>query len=317
MYDTVDFYLSGIDIGGIDLLSEIPCYIEQDTIVEHRYKDGTTIEGRIKGLKVRIREKRIKVFGGSLCKWYFGDNYKTMTREDARRAIERLSDTLHLPLDKAKVSRLDVAQNVILENPVNVYLNHLGELRYTKRMEYRNGLYYEKKRGMKLCFYDKNKEQRAKQEPIQEEYKGKNVLRYEQRYTARLGEQLKCKEVTGKMLFTEEFYNNIVVKWFETYRAINKIHDTAMNFEAIKTKRDLYKMGIISLAERFGGELGLLEQIKEAQTVQKINKMQARGLRTAVKNALEEDEILTAYSEAIKELDARVEEAAKQALFGE
>ena len=51
----------------------------------------------------------------------------------------------------------------------------------------------------------KTREQKSNREPIPELYEGRNVLRYEQRYTNRIASQLKVNEVTGAMLYDEAF----------------------------------------------------------------------------------------------------------------
>lgn len=71
-----------------------------------------------------------------------GDNFRTMGRRDTQMAVERLSDTLHLPIEKASVTRIDIAQNIILKSSVDVYLNHLGTLNRAKRLQTPDGLYY-------------------------------------------------------------------------------------------------------------------------------------------------------------------------------
>ncbi len=56
--------------------------------------------------------------------------------------MRHMSDTLHLPMDKATVTRLDVARNLIVQHLVDVYFNHLGALKYARRLVEPSGLYY-------------------------------------------------------------------------------------------------------------------------------------------------------------------------------
>ena len=42
-------------------------------------------------------------------------NFKTLGHAETKKAIEQLSDTLHLPIEKAIVTRLDIAQNFIVK----------------------------------------------------------------------------------------------------------------------------------------------------------------------------------------------------------
>lgn len=310
MYDTINFRLLSSEAGGVDFLAETPCYLEN--VGEHYYNGDVSITGSLKGLKISLNRYQLKVRDGSLCKWYLGDNFQTMGRGDTQKAVECLSDTLHVPMSKATVTRMDIAQNFITRHPAEVYLNHLGMLKYHKRcpMTEIGSLYYIGTGG-RLCFYDKNREQKDSGEPIPELYDGRNVLRYEQRYTSRIGSQLKVGEVTGAMLYDEAFYVDILNRWKKAYEAIKKINDVSLNFQAMRGKQQLYKMGVLSLVERAGGQNQMLEQIVEAQRRGELTKKQAFDLRQAVNDACKTRDGLTVPNEAIQELDKKVSEAVK------
>lgn len=308
MYDSVNFRIRQNEVSGIDFLSEIPCYL--DNVGEHHYNGETVITGSLNGLKITLNNYQMKIKDGSLCKWYLGNNFQTMGRGDAQWAIEKLSDLLHVPMSKATVTRLDIAQNFICKHPPEVYLNHLGLLKYATRLQEPNGLYYSQTGG-RLCFYDKNKEQKNKREPIPELYSGRNVLRYEQRYTNRIASQLSVPEVTGALLYDETFYIGLLNRWRDNYRAIQKINDLTLNFQAMRTKHELYKMGVLSLIKQAGGQLQMIAQINEASKRGDLSKKQAYDLRQAVNEACIIKEGLTISNEAIKELDKKVSEAVK------
>ena len=264
MFDSVNFKLTQAEVNGIDFLSEIPCHL--DEVSEHLYDGTLIVMGRVGGLKVSLNRFQVKVGNGSLCKWYLGDNFKTMGRGDAERAIEKLSDYLHLPIDKAIVTRIDLAQNFIMEHPIGVYLNHLGPLSHAKRLEQPDGLYYYMQGGC-LCIYDKNKEQKSKHESVPSLYESRNVLRYEQRYTNRIATRLNVPEITGALLYNEIFYIDLLNRWRDSFKKIEKINDYTFNFNAMRTKQDLYKMGVLSLIEQAGG------QIKSGENLQKNKPM--------------------------------------------
>ena len=308
MYDTVNFRLLRSEAGGVDFLAGTCCYLENPG--EHNYNGELVITGSLKGLKISLNRYQMKIKDGSLCKWHLGNNFQTLGRGDTQRAIENLSDTLHIPMSKATVTRLDIAQNFITRHPPEVYLNHLGILKYATRLQEPNGVYYSKTGG-RLCFYDKNREQKNNREPIPELYEGRNVLRYEQRYTNRIASQLKVCEVTGAKLYDEAFYIDILNRWKDTYKAIQKINDVSLNFQAMKSKQQLYKMGVLSLIEQAGGQLQMIEQINEAQKRGELSKKQAFDLRKAINDACKINDGLTVPNEAIQELDKKVNEAVK------
>jgi hypothetical protein len=264
--------------------------------------------------KVTVSRQGVNIKDGSLCKYHLGDNFKTMTRSSTQTAIEHLADILHLPIEKATVTRLDIAQNFIVTNPVQVYYSHLGELKHSKRSPVTNGaggiegVYYFKRLGL-LLFYNKVKERRDKGQLIPELYQNRNVLRYEQRYRRNLSKSFNVERVTAAMLFDETFYINVIDLWKENYFNIKKINDVSLNFEAMKGKTDLYNMGVLALVEMQGGELNLINQIREAYKSGKLSKKQAYDMRQAVIAACKIKDGITAQNEAIIELDKKVIEA--------
>ena len=308
MYDSVNFKLLQSEAGGVDFLEETPYYLEN--VGEHNYNGDIVITGELRGLKVSLNRYQMKLRDGSLCKWYLGDNFKTMGRGDTERAIEKLSDTLHLPMDKAIITRIDIAQNFIMQKPTEVYMNHLGVLKHSTRLQEPSGLYYKLANGC-LCFYDKVKEQKSNHQPIPDLYVDRNVLRYEQRYTSRIASQLGVEAVTSSLLYDEAFYIRLLDGWKNSYRAIQKINDTSLNFGEMKTKQQLYKMGVLSLIEQTGGILAMYEQINEAQKSGELTKKQAYDLRQAVKESSQIRKGLTIPNESIKELDKKINEAVK------
>lgn len=320
MYDNIDFRLRKTDVSNIDFLSETPCYF--DVTGEHCFRGETVISGTLGNisdnnyLKITVNRGGVNIKNGSLCKWYLGDNFQTLGRSDVQRAIEKLSDTLHLPVGEATITRLDIAQNLKVKNPVQVYYEHLGLMKKGGRSPVTNDkgeietLYYYQSNGL-LAFYDKIKEQKDKGRPIPELYQNSHVLRYEQRYKGRLSKSFNAERVTAVMLFDEAFYINVINLWKENYFNIKKINDVSLNFEAMKGKTDLYNMGILALVEMQGGELNFISQIQEAYKSGKLSKKQAFDMRRAVMSACKIRGGITTQNEAIMELDKKIVEAVK------
>ncbi|NDV82229.1 phage/plasmid replication protein [Bacteroides sp. 51] len=310
MYDNLDFKIRKGDTGSIDFLSETPCYF--DVTGEHLFEGGTVITGNLDGYKVTVSENGVNLTDGSLCKYYLGDNFQTLGRGDTERAIEKLSDTLHLHVGKAAVSRIDIAQNFIVKQPIENYFNHLGELPYYKRCPMLNegSLYYFNYKNI-IVFYDKVKEQKAKGRPIPELYQGRYTLRYETRYKQRLPSVFGVEKVTGALLYDEAFYIDLVKRWKNAYQTIKKINDVSLNFEIMRSKQELYKMGVVSLIEQQGGQITVLEQINEAQKRGDLTRKQAYDLRQTINDACKAKVGLTVKNEAIEELDKKVKEATR------
>ena len=306
MLDTVNFCLTQAEVEGADFLAEITPYL--DRVAEHNYEGNYTVTGSLGNYSVSITPFQVNVKNGSLCKWYLGDNFKRMGRRDIQHAIEKLSDELHLPMSRAKINRLDVAENIITRHPVSVYLSHMGVLPYANRLVEPNSLYYTR-RDSTLCFYDKVREQHDKKMPIPELFSSSNVLRYEQRYMRRLGTTFKVERVTGAMLYDEAFYINLLKRWRDSYRAISKINDVDFNFNVVKTKQQLYRMGVLALIGDMGGEIEMMNQIAEAQRCGYLSTKQAYDLKQAVKESCAIREGFTVKSDVITELDKKIAEA--------
>ena len=136
MFDTIGFKMAKSDVFRGRFYDKITPIL--NSYSEHNFNGRYVVMGNLGNLKVVVSDEKLKITG-SLCKWYLGNNYKTLTRRDTQQAIEKLSDTLNLPMSDASVTRIDIADNIILRNPIDVYFNHLGLLRYFKRLEEPSG----------------------------------------------------------------------------------------------------------------------------------------------------------------------------------
>ncbi len=309
MYDTVNMRLRGYDVPGVSFLEETALYLDEITGHFEHQNGLHVVIGKLGCLTVSIDEAAARVGKGSLCKWFLGDNVQEMGRGDTKRAIEKLSDTLHLPMERAAVTRLDVAHNLLMRYPPGVYYNHLGGLRYATRLQEPEGIYYKQGAG-RLAFYDKTRESQKNGGKLPEICTGNNILRYERRFDKRLSHYLQEPEITAATLYNEAFYIKVVKMWLQAYRAIDKINDITINPEAMKSKKEFDRAARLALVEKFGGEAALLEQIKEMQQRGDITKKQAFDMRKTVKEACLSGMSLFAQSDVIAELDRKVTEAA-------
>ena len=314
MYDSLVLKLRNAEAPDADFIGETARCLE--ITGKHDFGSGLILSGTLdEELKVTASRNGVKI-GGSLCKWYLGDNFQSLERKDTQKAIEKLSAIFNLPIDKATVSRIDVAQNYIVKKPTDIYLNHLGSLKHSGRAPVTNSmgtietLYFYQSNGL-LVFYDKIKEQKAKRRPIPEPYQDRHVLRYEQRHTKRLPKCFNVESVTASMLYNEKFYIDILNRYKSNYFAIKKINDITLDFEAMTGKKDLYTMGVLTLVEKIGGELAMAAQIKEAYKSGKLSKKAAFDIRQAVVDACKERSGLTVKNDCIIELDKKVRDAIK------
>lgn len=314
MIDTVNFTLTRDEVEGVNFLEEIPLYLNPDNISFHKYRGVECIAGKIGNFNVRLNQWQIWVKNGSLAKWYNGNNYEPLTPTDIKQAIEKLSDALHLPMDKAKITRLDVGFAMETEKNPFEYLPYLGFLDYAKRTFFENEtLYYKFKKGIRLSFYDKNREQKDNIKSIPQQYQDKNLLRYELRYLHRLPRLLNVPEVRGRELYNPTFISRIVDQWESYYNNIRKEQeikiDDDMYLDSIK---DFQKWGILFLTIDRGGENAMIERINLRRKTGRSTAKQALDLRNTVKKVFEEIGHFKPVASYIIELNRKVNETATQ-----
>lgn len=307
MYDTIGLKLDADHAPGIDFISEIPLRLDMVS-AETNFKNGTVvITGYLGAAKIQISKDWVKFTDTSLCKWYLGDNFKVLSRPDVERAIKKLNTQLGLPMDQAMVTRIDVAQNIIVRYDKWVYYNHLGGLGHFKRLTQPDGIYYQTSK-IQAVFYDKVAEQKRKRKPIPEIYKDQNVIRYELRFKRDLLKIFNRPSLTAADLYDPGFYVQVVGLWLEYYRKIKKINDIQIDWGMIKTVRELNNQGILCLVDLIGGEMAAINKINEDCKCGKLKSYQALDLRERIKTACRSDK-LTTTSDVILELSKKIQQS--------
>lgn len=307
MYDNLDMTLRKENCPATDFLQNIPqflTYVSNQGVSNY----GEYITGYLDNLKVSISDNRVKIFDSSICKYYLGDNFKTLSKGDTQRAINKICDSLHLPFHLANITRIDFAQNIIMQYPEKIYYPYLGQSQYYNRLEQNNGLYYSNQKRQ-LVFYGKEYEQKAKGQLIPELYKNRNVLRFELRFRERLREQFNKPSITAGLLYDEVFYNNLVKRWEREYFAIQKIKSKLIGMKPTGSKKQFIdNLALFTILEL--GQPQVLNKIKEWQESGLIRKKQAYDLRKATKE-LSEIPISETGNDLIIELDKKIKEAAR------
>jgi hypothetical protein len=249
MFDSIKLYLPQERAGTTDMLAQTPVFLQN--ITEHTKAGQIHYSGYLNNLSIYVSDRGVSV-KGSLAKYHLDDNLKTLTRKDTEQAIDSLSDELHLPMQKADVSRIDFAQNFIMKYEPKTYYSYLGESQFFKRFTNPKSLYYKNGNRTKL-FYDKQSEAKSKAVNIPELLKESNILRYEIRYKRRLGKQLNEPEITAKTLYKEQFYIKLIDRYILDYQSIHKNvkHDSlesVFNEAMMSTPKDVKdQLAIIGL----------------------------------------------------------------------
>ncbi len=311
MYDTVCFKLGVENAEGVNLIENVPKCLDAGGVSYHEGEMWRYISGKLKGeggctLDVVVSDRKLKL-SGSVCKWYWGDNVRTLQRHDMENAVKMLSERLQVPLWNADITRLDIGDNLFVKKPVKAYLSHLGEYPRYSRLMQPSGLYYTSNtQDVVLSFYDKRAEVRNAGGKVDELFKGYNILRYELRYKRHLQRHLKEERVTAALLYEERFYMKLLDLWRAAYDRISKVNDVELNVSAMRKRSDLYRAGVLSLVERFGGETAVLQQLKMFQQRGDLTRKQAYDLKAAVRSACKERVGFAVQNKEIEELNRAV-----------
>ena len=307
MYDNLDLILKKDTCNNINFIEQTPQYLTNvSTVGQSQY--GDYITGYLDNLKVSISDNRVKIYDSSICKYYLGNNFKTLSKGDTQKAIQKISDYLHLPFYNSDVTRIDFSQNMIMKYDTKVYFSYLGEAQYYNRLEQNNGLYYNNQKRQ-LLFYGKVQEQTLKGQNIPELYKNRNVLRFEMRFRKRLSQQLNQPEIKAKLLYDEEFYKYLVKRWKNEYLSIQKINSKLKTMQPTGSQKQLIdNLALLTVLEI--GQPNILNKIKEWQISGKISKKQAYDLRLKIKQISNIPKNKN-DNEIIKELDKKIKETAR------
>ena len=181
--------------------------------------------GNVENIKV------MQYFGGysiqgSLPKFLYGNNVCQLTRKEVGQAIEKLSDRLHLPLNDARVTSIEVGANICLTKQHTAYTRLLGDMPRMQRVSMADSLYYQgsgKVHPRQYYFYDKVAEVRKSGGTMPQGLEAANMMRYEMRLNGRLPFQLSIPEFKGSTLQDREVYQELINRWLNGYLSINKL----------------------------------------------------------------------------------------------
>lgn len=265
--------------------------------------------GCLEGLKVSIYNSGTSIVG-SLAKYLYPNNIYPLDRHSTAQAVKKLSDSLHLCLDDAKVTGLEFGTQFVMAHQVESYLSKLGDMPKLLRYHFDAGSLYYKPRGKQqpkvFAFYDKRADATAKGMALPVGFADSNLLKYEMRLNGRLPQQLGVPEVTASTLSEESFYQMMVKRYQDNYFAIskqNQIKTDAMN--EIKTVSDAFDVFVARLISQSDQSqiAGYLEELKDASV------FPDKKYYTRLKKKLQEIVTkagLSVSDELVKELDDEV-----------
>lgn len=316
MYDTIKMHLNPLYFER-GYLGALPTYLDEiEKDCTNNESGEREIKGKINSIKVTAKNYTRITIEGSLPKYLHGNNMTELDRAEVEQAINELSERLHIPLEHAKVSRIDIGANIEVTNPVEFYYPYLGTIPKWYRSIWNAPtptLYIHstpKADRQVLTFYDKLAEVA---DIDKQPYKGKNVVRYELRYLQRPQTYFK-QQVTGAVLYDADFYNGIVDRWGQMYSRIIKnkdIKEINKMEVLIKTKQQNALRLIAFINTYYGGLTQYIECLGVAFKEGKISKQKKNYLKTQAQNAFK-NKSLFIDNPLIDELTKKIADRAEQ-----
>lgn len=195
-------------------------FSDEPLLNKEKYTRLPYLGGNIRNLSIKVFENQLKV-DGSLSAFYLGNNQHVLDYKGCLQALQKLEEVLDLNILGAKVRRVDLAQNLLMENPPEVYYPLLIKGGIFDRIENTNGIYFRNK-SRKVLIYNKNTERKDKKKAIHPVLGDHNVLRYEFSIISQqaLKYHLKKKKVLLSDIITD--YKTLIELWHESYRLIAK-----------------------------------------------------------------------------------------------
>lgn len=307
MIDTIKLWISSDQCNETDLMAETPLMltaIKESSIDEN---NKPFIKGYLDTLFVRISENGILI-SGSLSKYYFGNNQQTLTFEEIGLAFDKIEQKLKLPIKKAKVQIIDIAENYVVDYPVGNYLPCMGELPFHKRQEMNDGIYYNGS-NKKVTMYDKVAETKFRRKQLLASFKDKNVFRYELRFHKRYAKLFDRSHVLVADVLDEVFFRSLIESYRELFFKIYK-HRSLIQLSGllINDRTQFWSQVKLSGIKALGGELELLQAVKQARKNKVFsNNMHATRIIQDIKKVYTDD-VFTEPNTLVLELEHKVTE---------
>jgi len=285
-------------------LSDKTAVLDQET-GELRYY------GKLQNLKVRVSAAGILV-KGSLAKFHLGNNIETLTREEAVRAIEHLSDELNQPMAEARVFRLDVAKTFVMERPPADYWRFFLAPTRMMRIEVPDETLTFANGQRSILFYDKLAELRQRRRGLDNRAENglpsrfqehPNLLRYEVQFKQRLDRVFGEHEIRAASLTKADFYEKVVKQWQKEYFKLLRSSSVPRIVGGTTVKSRMKFLAGVGLSAY--GPQHYIDDIEIDLLAGHIDKYQAVRIRKNGRDLLRAEGIKVAGN-VLEELDAKV-----------
>tara|TARA_B110000263_G_scaffold186781_1_gene164441 strand:+ start:134 stop:1060 length:927 start_codon:yes stop_codon:yes gene_type:complete len=248
MLDTIslniDYSKQGLTLNNVTSLFSTNVY-------EHYKKGGDNywITGSNKDWGLKANNK-VLIITGSIAKNINKSNFYTPTYSQIIDYFNNASNTLNIDLFKANIKRIDIANNILMEEPPKVYYKFLGEQKGWTKNGYDGTEQWKNKSRETKLMYDKSKWAKDTSNFIPGEFENKNVLRWEYRclnnnsLTKIIGNntELNC-------LLNEPNYMLLFKASIKQYNNIPKINNIDFMIDNVKTPKEAIDGLLVTLVQ--------------------------------------------------------------------
>ena len=307
MYDTLHLYYDFVDNDRPNT-DEIIYKLNEVSYAE--FSGGSTCTyGNLDNLRICIREGELTI-KGSLPKYYFGNNFQTLSQKTTSEAIEKLSDDLNLDINLCKVSRIDLSTNFITDFKPTLYYDYLDSLMRFQRLVQPDSLYYQQG-SKRLLFYDKTKWAKQMRIEIPKQFEDQNILRYEMVLNKGITKYFNTDEILVKDLHGDSMYSRLVEEWYNFYNRIEKkpSKEIVLNTHNIKSPKDFDKELLVHLARTKGFDYmdNMIKDLKARNAFHSdeyYSRLKAR-YREYSEVEIDSEDIISEISEKVEEVYQR------------
>jgi hypothetical protein len=296
-YDTISiYYRFDSEEEYQDYLSWIKTRLERSAFKRINDTNALILIGWIKNIRVTVSKSGVSITG-SLCKFFNGNNYYSMSRNQTMLCILSLQVALGLSLQNAIVRRIDFGCCLIMNAQPENYFTGLGISGRYESWQREHSLYYET--GYKsLIFYNKNSEMMSNRHCILPEEMCSNTLRYEIRLKRQINYQLNREQVLVRHLYEVSFYNEMIIRWANEYESIHK-NRTLQPLKNKLTAKDgvEYTLASLMILQGTNNVTRLISVVKDKFT---------QGSYARYQKKLKNLKFLSKESELITELNAKI-----------
>lgn len=299
-------------------LEEKKIILDNPNIEERLIKsDGELKKCKLRNANLQFRGQYLHLIVG-LPTFKYGHNLYSIKHWALIETVEALENAIGIQLKKAMLNRIDVGQNIILNERCSKYLHCLmHKPGYEKQGYFDKGVnFINRDNSRVLAFYDKTKHLQSSYmrkigKCVIDEFEGKNLLRYEMKLKTRLHQQM-GKKLLVLDLFDKAIYDKLIGLWLSEFIGIvkSKIEIESKEFDTASELKDFLAF---KGAEAYGEER--LKRLVETVWKEKEQRDNAIKRHRALKmvNSLFRNGYMSRENDLMKELNSQITEAANLA----